>query len=74
MMRMFMIQGAIEFASKSGKLTTRGKVVIVLLISSFFIGGDMMSFTNSRGDNIYKQVGLTRAATQDQIEHAWQQY
>ena len=63
MMRLFMIQGAMEMASKTGKLTTKGKLAIVLIISFFFISGDMMTFTRERGDNIYKQVGLTRAAS-----------
>ena len=44
MMRMFMIQMSFEAIRKLRRCTSKGRILIVLLISSFFIIGDMKQY------------------------------
>ena len=74
MMRMILTQGVFEMASKNGKLRPAAKVIILCLVSFYFIFGDFKRFRTERGENIYSQVGLTRQVTPDIILEEYNQY
>ena len=48
MMRMMMIAGAYEFISKKTKFGVKGKLMILLAISMWFIVGDFKQFFKER--------------------------
>ena len=74
MMRMLVIQGLFEALSKQGWASLKVKMVLIIVVSFSFIAGDFRQFMKQRGDNIYTQIGLTRAATFEDIEYAMAQY
>lgn len=53
LMRLFMIQGGFELANRVCKVGTKGKIIIVLVISVLFIAGDLIKFSQERAENIY---------------------
>merc|ERR1711871_1126103 len=76
MMRIMMIQFICEGVSKMapGKLGWRGKALVILMVTSYFIMGDLINYRDSKWDNIYAQVGLTRQAEFSEIDAALTQY
>lgn len=67
MMRMMMINGAYEMASKKLKLGPKLKLLILFVISISFIVSDFRQFFRERGDNVYARLGLPRDSTPEYI-------
>lgn len=74
MARMIIIQAVCEMAGKAKMLGPKLKILIVLMISLGFIGNEFKQFVQQRGPNIYKQIGLERSATLEEIQEAQAQY
>ena len=51
--------------NKGGRLNNKGKFLIVIIISMFFIVNDLMAYYKQRTDNIYWMTGLHRGITHE---------
>ena len=63
MMRMIVMQIVFAIAGKARIASLKAKIMIILMIISFFIVKDLNTFLTLRQPNIYEQIGLKRNAS-----------